>query len=71
MRGVREIEITGDMVRLGQLLQLAGIADTGAHARALLDEYNIRVNGEPEDRRGRQLRKGDTVEALGETLRIG
>lgn len=49
------------MIRLGQLLKLAGIADDGASARALLEDGAIRVNGEPEARRGRQLFVGDEV----------
>jgi ribosome-associated protein len=60
-----EIEIRGDMIRLGQLLKLAAIAGSGSEARALLLENGVRVNGEPEARRGRQLHRGDVV-AIGE-----
>ncbi|MBD7919489.1 MULTISPECIES: RNA-binding S4 domain-containing protein [Cellulomonas] len=49
-------------IRLGQFLKLGGIADTGGQARALLDDGAVTVNGEPETRRGRQLRPGDVVE---------
>jgi ribosome-associated protein len=61
----KEIEIRGDMIRLGQLLKLAAIAGSGSEARALLLENGVRVNGEPEARRGRQLHRGDVV-AIGE-----
>ncbi|MCU1590536.1 MAG: hypothetical protein JWP11_1792 [Frankiales bacterium] len=54
-----------DGIRLGQFLKLAGLADTGADARVLLDLGEVEVNGEPEARRGRQLRPGDVV-AVGE-----
>ncbi len=63
----REIVIRGDMIRLGQLLKLAGTADDGGEARALLATGTVRVNGEPEARRGRQLHPGDVV-AAGEDL---
>jgi ribosome-associated protein len=43
------------MIRLGQLLKLAGVADTGGEARALVAEARVRVNGAPETRHGRQL----------------
>jgi ribosome-associated protein len=56
------VPISDDSIRLGQFLKLAGLADSGADARTLLDEGVVRVNGEPEQRRGRQLRKGDVVE---------
>jgi ribosome-associated protein len=58
------------MIRLGQLLKLAGLVDGGGEAKALLAGGAVRVNGEPETRRGRQLRAGDEVEAGGERLRV-
>jgi ribosome-associated protein len=56
------VPISDDSIRLGQFLKLAGLADSGADARTLLDEGEVKVNGELEQRRGRQLRKGDVVE---------
>jgi ribosome-associated protein len=67
---VRDVEIRGDVIRLGQLLQLAGVAESGGHAKALLAEGGVTVNGEPESRRGRQLQRGDVVSALGAELRV-
>jgi ribosome-associated protein len=64
-QGVQEIEIRGDMIRLGQLLKLADLAGSGADARDLLLESGVTVNGEVEVRRGRQLHRGDVV-AIGE-----
>jgi ribosome-associated protein len=67
---VRELEIRGDMIRLGQLLKVAGIVGSGGEAKALLAEGNITVNGEPEQRRGRQLHPGDVLAAQGEEVRL-
>ena len=55
------VEITGDMIRLGQLLKLAGAAAGGADAKALIAGGQVTVNGETELRRGRQLHPGDVV----------
>lgn len=55
------VPISDDSIRLGQFLKLAGLADSGADARTLLDEGEVTVNGEPESRRGRQLHRGDVV----------
>ena len=55
------VPISDDAIRLGQFLKLAGLADSGAHARELLEDDVVRVNGEPEQRRGRQLHRGDLV----------
>ncbi len=70
-RPSRTIEIAGDTIRLGALLKLADVVDSGGHAKRLLAEGAVRVNGEPETRRGRQLHPGDIVEAAGAELRIG
>lgn len=50
-----------DPIRLGQFLKLVDVADTGGEARALLEDGAVRVNGEDEQRRGRQLHPGDEV----------
>jgi ribosome-associated protein len=62
---MREINVREGAIRLGQLLKLAGFADSGGEAKALLADGSVTVNGEPESRRGRQLATGDVV-AVGE-----
>lgn len=66
----QEVAIRGDMIRLGQLLKLAGIAQDGGEAKAMLTDGHVHVNGEVELRRGRQLHPGDVVRAAGEELLI-
>jgi ribosome-associated protein len=56
-----EVAIRGDMIRLGQLLKLAGVADDGSVAKSLIANGLVSVNDEPETRRGRQLHPGDRV----------
>lgn len=65
-----EVKIRGSSIRLGQLLKLTGLADSGGGAKALLAENAVRVNGEPESRRGRQLTVGDVVSVASEAVRI-
>ena len=67
---MEDVEIRGEVIRLGQLLKLADVADSGGEARELLAAGGVTVNGEPEERRGRQLRRGDVVAAAGRELRI-
>jgi len=64
------IQIAGDMIRLGQLLKLAGVASGGADAKGLIASGQVIVNGEPELRRGRQLHPGDLVRVGTADLRI-
>ena len=67
---VRDVEIRGTMIRLGQLLQFAGVADSGGEAKQLLADGAVTVNGEAEQRRGRQLHPGDVVAVGEEELRL-
>jgi ribosome-associated protein len=67
---MREIQVRGEVIRLGQLLKVAGLADSGGEAKALLATGEVQVNGEPETRRGRQLHDGDVVAAGPESVRV-
>jgi len=62
------VAIRGDMIRLGQLLKLAGLVDSGAEAKDVLAGGGVTVNGEAETRRGRQLHRGDEVAAGSERV---
>lgn len=65
-----EIAIRGETIRLGQLLKLAGLIDSGSQAKALLAVERVLVNDVPETRRGRQLHPGDTVQVGMRELRL-
>jgi ribosome-associated protein len=68
---VREVTIREERIRLGQLLKLAGLIDSGSEAKALLASEAVWVNGEHETRRGRQLARGDTVRVGDVDLLVG
>lgn len=57
-----EIEISEDSIRLGQLLKFANVVTDGGEAKALIAGGDVSVDGEPETRRGRQVRVGSLVE---------
>ena len=61
----RDVGISGDVIRLGQLLKLADLVESGAEAKDAIAAGEISVNDEVETRRGRQLRVGDVVERQG------
>jgi ribosome-associated protein len=58
------------MIRLGQLLKLAGVVDSGGDVKSLLVSGAVRVNGDVEIRRGRQLHRGDVIVLQGHRLRV-
>jgi ribosome-associated protein len=67
---MREVPIRGEMIRLGQLLKLAGMIDSGAGVKSFLATEAVRVNGEAEARRGRQLHPGDVIQVGEQELRL-
>jgi ribosome-associated protein len=68
---MRDIVIRDGTIRLGQFLKLADLVDAGGDAKALLAEGIVRVNGETETRRGRQLIRGDVVRVADAQVRVG
>jgi ribosome-associated protein len=67
----RVVPIRDQGIRLGQFLKLADLVDQGADAKPLLAGGGVRVNGEVETRRGRQLVKGDVVTLSGTDTQVG
>ena len=73
MSRVRTVELRPgeESIRLGQLLKLVDAVPTGAQVKDVLLTGTVRVNGEPEERRGRQVRRGDVVSVAGmEDVRV-
>jgi ribosome-associated protein len=67
---VDDVPIRDSMIRLGQLLKLANLVEDGVEATELIKNGLVKVNGEIDDRRGRQLRNGDTVTVNNQTVRV-
>ncbi|MCW2600541.1 MAG: putative Acetyltransferase, family [Frankiales bacterium] len=67
---VREVVVRSEGIRLGQLLKLAELVETGSEGKELLAAGAVEVNGETELRRGRQLVDGDVVTARDQAVRV-
>jgi ribosome-associated protein len=67
---MRDVPIDGDMIRLGQFLKLGDLIESGGEAKARIAAGEVRVNGEVDVRRGRQLHPGDVVSIGGEQARV-
>ncbi len=68
---MEKIEITTEYIKLDSALKYSGIAENGAHAKEIILEGLITVNGEKELRRGRKLYKGDIFKLDDEEFEIG
>lgn len=56
------VEINRDFITLGQLLKLENMIESGGMVKAFLADYEVLVNGEQDQRRGRKLYSGDRVQ---------
>lgn len=56
-----EFEYEGEYIELVQLLKAIGLAETGGHAKAIVEEGEVIRNGELEMRKRAKLRRGDVI----------
>lgn len=57
--------IKGEYIELIQLLKILGIAETGGQAKFIVEEGEVKLNGQTELRKRAKLRPGDIVELEG------
>jgi ribosome-associated protein len=57
-------------IRLDQFLKFTGLAETGGHAKLLIQAGEVAVNCEVETRRRRKLHAGDVVSVDGNELAV-
>jgi len=56
-----KISIDTDHIKLDSLLKLANLVMSGGEAKMVIQEGQVKVNGEVESRRGRKLYPGDSI----------
>ena len=57
-----DFKIDGDYIELIQLLKAVGLAQTGGHAKMIVDEEMVKRNQMLETRKRAKLLKGDVIE---------
>lgn len=62
---MKEITIFTPVIKLDQLVKFAGLAETGARAKILIDLGEFNVNGECCTKRGKKIKPGDVIEYKG------
>lgn len=67
---MKNIKINTEYIKLDQFLKFVGIADDGVHAKFLILDELVKVNGETETRRGKKLRVDDIIDFDGEEFII-
>lgn len=67
---MREFKLNEEYIELVKLLKLLRIAETGGHAKIMVEEGEVLRNGETEYRKRAKLIKGDVIEVMGETIKV-
>ena len=67
---MREFKLSSEYIELVKLLKLLRIAETGGHAKIIVEEGEVFLNGNQEFRKRAKLRSGDKVEVFGEKILI-
>lgn len=62
--------INDHIIKLDQFLKWVGVAETGGHAKLMIQDGEVLVNGTVETRRGRKLFPGDLVTVEGQTFEV-
>lgn len=67
---MREFKLTSEYIELIKLLKLLRIAETGGHAKIIVEDGEVYLNGIQEFRKRAKLRPGDTIKVMGEEILI-
>ena len=67
---MENIKITTEFIKLQDLLKFANMVGTGGEAKIIIQEGEVKVNGEVCTMRGKKIRPGDVVELDGQLLTV-
>ncbi|WP_214071218.1 RNA-binding S4 domain-containing protein [Mucilaginibacter sp. dw_454] len=65
-----EFKVTGDYIPMIQLLKATHLVATGGEAQIVVDQGEVKYNGEVDYRKRLKVKKGDIVEFAGNTIKI-
>ena len=67
---MENIIITTEFIKLQDLLKFANLVCTGGEAKIIIQDGDVKVNGEVCTMRGKKIRPGDIVELDGQQLTV-
>lgn len=65
------VNITTEFIKLDALLKFASLVGSGGEAKMLIQDGQVKVNGEVCTMRGKKIRPGDTVSVNGNEVTVG
>ena len=70
MGSMERITVNAEYIRLDNLMKFSGLCDTGGRAKYLIQNGEVKLNGEVCTMRGKKIRGGDRVEYQGRTVEV-
>ena len=68
---MEEFNLEGsDFIALSDLLKITAVAQTGGHAKILISEGDVLVDGEVETRKKCKIKSGQVVEVNGDKIKV-
>lgn len=67
---MKAVEIHDEYIKLGQLLKLADMVSSGVEAKIVIQNGEVKVNGEVDTRRGKKIYPQDVVEYNGNQVTV-
>ena len=64
------VVISDDFIKLGQLLKLANMVSSGVEAKIVIQNGEVKVNGETDTRRGKKIYPNDVGEYKGQQVTV-
>ena len=62
------VQISDEFIKLGQAMKLANLVSSGVEAKIVIQDGQVKVNGEVDTRRGRKLYPQDVFEYQGQQI---
>lgn len=64
------ITISEEYIRLDNLMKYSGLCNSGGRAKYLIQNGEVKLNGEVCTMRGKKIRSGDIVEYQNKTVKV-
>lgn len=70
MSQINQVEITTEFIELNKFLKFENIVESGGHAKLVIADGQVRLNGKVQMQTRKKVRDGDIVEVAGEKYQV-
>ena len=67
---MEEFKLKDEFIKLGQLLKVTGMVESGVEAKIVIQDGEVTLNGAVETQRGKKVAAGDVVSFDGKQIKV-